>query len=179
MPFEQAGQPARLGPAPATLGRESEIRNEFLGDGDARSVARLVVVMKQTEIELGSALGRMKGPLPRLQPRVKGLVGALLRHRDMEEVDRPLGGGSDAFQHLDQDGGVLRLHEVLVGRRAVAEVVAQLDARRHRLAEAVPTGVRSEEHTSELQSRRDLVCRLLLEKKKESSTLMNRANTTT
>src|SRR5215469_17305173 len=28
------------------------------------------------------------------------------------------------------------------------------------------TGPRSEEHTSELQSRRDLVCRLLLEKKK-------------
>src|SRR5690349_23477979 len=28
------------------------------------------------------------------------------------------------------------------------------------------TDVRSEEHTSELQSRRDLVCRLLLEKKK-------------
>src|SRR5690349_24003345 len=29
------------------------------------------------------------------------------------------------------------------------------------------TRVRSEEHTSELQSRRDLVCRLLLEKKKK------------
>src|SRR5690349_24220135 len=29
---------------------------------------------------------------------------------------------------------------------------------------------RSEEHTSELQSRRDLVCRLLLEKKKKSRT---------
>src|SRR2546421_6212445 len=29
-----------------------------------------------------------------------------------------------------------------------------------------PKGVRSEEHTSELQSRSDLVCRLLLEKKK-------------
>src|SRR5690349_21866359 len=29
-----------------------------------------------------------------------------------------------------------------------------------------PAKVRSEEHTSELQSRRDLVCRLLLEKKK-------------
>src|SRR2546421_6866663 len=28
------------------------------------------------------------------------------------------------------------------------------------------TGVRSEEHTSELQSRSDIVCRLLLEKKK-------------
>src|SRR5690349_7447530 len=30
-----------------------------------------------------------------------------------------------------------------------------------------PAGDRSEEHTSELQSRRDLVCRLLLEKKKK------------
>src|SRR5437667_6131954 len=29
-----------------------------------------------------------------------------------------------------------------------------------------PTGTRSEEHTSELQSHHDLVCRLLLEKKK-------------
>src|SRR6266496_5231496 len=32
---------------------------------------------------------------------------------------------------------------------------------------AVPRAGRSEEHTSELQSRRDLVCRLLLEKKKK------------
>src|SRR6266496_820856 len=31
---------------------------------------------------------------------------------------------------------------------------------------------RSEEHTSELQSRRDLVCRLLLEKKKQEETRM-------
>src|SRR5438874_11956120 len=30
-------------------------------------------------------------------------------------------------------------------------------------------GLRSEEHTSELQSRRDLVCRLLLEKKKKKN----------
>src|SRR5438874_9998415 len=34
----------------------------------------------------------------------------------------------------------------------------------------VPKETRSEEHTSELQSRRDLVCRLLLEKKKYKST---------
>src|SRR5690349_23707701 len=34
-------------------------------------------------------------------------------------------------------------------------------------ARSVPAQ-RSEEHTSELQSRRDLVCRLLLEKKKQS-----------
>src|SRR5437868_7698634 len=34
------------------------------------------------------------------------------------------------------------------------------------IARAAPTHTRSEEHTSELQSRFDLVCRLLLEKKK-------------
>src|SRR5690349_23955129 len=33
-------------------------------------------------------------------------------------------------------------------------------------------GERSEEHTSELQSRRDLVCRLLLEKKKKKKIIM-------
>src|SRR5690349_23097329 len=38
----------------------------------------------------------------------------------------------------------------------------------HRRRPAVPArSRRSEEHTSELQSRRDLVCRLLLEKKKK------------
>src|SRR5438874_10246571 len=38
--------------------------------------------------------------------------------------------------------------------------------------------LRSEEHTSELQSRRDLVCRLLLEKKKKKKkTNNNRQNT--
>src|SRR2546421_9446896 len=35
-------------------------------------------------------------------------------------------------------------------------------------------GLRSEEHTSELQSRSDLVCRLLLEKKKNKHTLISR-----
>src|SRR5438874_2731482 len=37
----------------------------------------------------------------------------------------------------------------------------------YRLAQRTGRDDRSEEHTSELQSRRDLVCRLLLEKKKK------------
>src|SRR5450432_4662138 len=41
----------------------------------------------------------------------------------------------------------------------------------HRDAQIWPSlGKRSEEHTSELQSRSDLVCRLLLEKKKNTKT---------
>src|SRR3712207_8518203 len=43
-----------------------------------------------------------------------------------------------------------------------------------RLAEDV---TRSEEHTSELQSRQYLVCRLLLEKKKNTPTCMNTSRT--
>src|SRR6266576_547559 len=57
------------------------------------------------------------------------------------------------------------LHDALPlsgAHRAVQQVrrAAGLLRSRHRAADR---GVRSEEHTSELQSRRDLVCRLLLE----------------
>src|SRR5947199_1283920 len=43
---------------------------------------------------------------------------------------------------------------------------------RHDLFDAICAAVRSEEHTSELQSLRHLVCRLLLEKKKKPSRLI-------
>src|SRR2546422_5796395 len=41
----------------------------------------------------------------------------------------------------------------------------------HKLFDEVNEAVRSEEHTSELQSRLHLVCRLLLEKKKKNNEL--------
>src|SRR2546422_7203798 len=41
------------------------------------------------------------------------------------------------------------------------------------LSNPPPTAVRSEEHTSELQSRLHLVCRLLLEKKKKTELSIN------
>src|SRR5690349_23933665 len=46
------------------------------------------------------------------------------------------------------------------------------------LARVQETMARSEEHTSELQSRRDLVCRLLLEKKKKRKKKTNTKTTT-
>src|SRR5262245_64668816 len=55
---------------------------------------------------------------------------------------------------------------ILVGSATVNWALA-LAARRAML-DGSPTGDRSEEHTSELQSLRHLVCRLLLEKKKEA-----------
>src|SRR5687768_18199532 len=45
--------------------------------------------------------------------------------------------------------------------------------------EITPKKARSEEHTSELQSRLHLVCRLLLEKKKKKKTIQSRTAYTT
>src|SRR5690349_23146047 len=52
---------------------------------------------------------------------------------------------------------------------------ASIEGRMHQRKRADRAGQgRSEEHTSELQSRRDLVCRLLLEKKKNDDTFGSR-----
>src|SRR2546421_8630679 len=50
--------------------------------------------------------------------------------------------------------------------------LVRLGGLRRRLSRQRPRG-RSEEHTSELQSRSDIVCRLLLEKKKRSMIVNN------
>src|SRR2546428_5956787 len=57
-----------------------------------------------------------------------------------------------------------------LARLALQPKAGQLDLARARPVEVKLTGfrLRSEEHTSELQSRSDLVCRLLLEKKKNT-----------
>src|SRR5204863_9810631 len=52
-------------------------------------------------------------------------------------------------------------------RPADTPLARRLRHRGHCELTSVPGCRRSEEHTSELQSRRDLVCRLLLEKKKK------------
>src|SRR2546421_2128646 len=59
---------------------------------------------------------------------------------------------------------LLHLHAQLAHRDAA--LAAALFERRIAF-DLVPGAKRSEEHTSELQSRSDLVCRLLLEKKKK------------
>src|SRR5256885_5306740 len=66
----------------------------------------------------------------------------------------------------------LSLHDALpiyrpCGRRRLSPP----EARRSMPAGGAPSRARSEEHTSELQSPCNLVCRLLLEKKKKKKTL--------
>src|SRR5690606_20609881 len=65
---------------------------------------------------------------------------------------------------LEQLGGVVVAERLGQGaHRAVARDLVMLDF----LGGGDQRSVRSEEHTSELQSRENLVCRLLLEKKKK------------
>src|SRR5690349_22909780 len=70
----------------------------------------------------------------------------------------------------------LSLHDALpiFADRLLARGLAALALLPGELLVLVPADLleRSEEHTSELQSRRDLVCRLLLEKKKHNRTLL-------
>src|SRR5204862_6503032 len=75
------------------------------------------------------------------------------------------------FRSLAQGTGLFNLSRQLGGSFGIAIAATLL----HRFGEQSLDGLRampkrSEEHTSELQSRRDLVCRLLLEKKKQKGT---------
>src|SRR5690554_7124412 len=56
--------------------------------------------------------------------------------------------------------------DLLVEQGGVRGVITQIGIRFFAENVVLTTGTRSEEHTSELQSRPHLVCRLLLEKKK-------------
>src|SRR5690349_24824137 len=68
---------------------------------------------------------------------------------------------------LEQPSHVAHRHGVVVLDSKCSGIVesAVADKEQHR---------RSEEHTSELQSRRDNVCRLLLEKKKSNASITDR-----
>src|SRR5690349_25070610 len=63
----------------------------------------------------------------------------------------------------------LSLHDALPISRGLRCRIASLPVCRCSGTRRHPVAARSEEHTSELQSRRDLVCRLLLEKKKKNT----------
>src|SRR5207253_2129663 len=88
-------------------------------------------------------------------------------------------GMSEEFQqhwagtHFFNPPRYLKLVEVIPGPKTSREVIETLNEFCDRrlgkgvvIAEDTPNFIRSEEHTSELQSRGHLVCRLLLEKKK-------------
>src|SRR5690625_6571474 len=81
----------------------------------------------------------------------------------------------DAHGHV-MGLGLSRLRADLTGAASIEEVLQRLEAHAEKLPDdawLVGRGWRSEEHTSELQSRGHLVCRLLLEKKNKTQMCMS------
>src|SRR5690625_5594297 len=76
----------------------------------------------------------------------------------------PVVQGVDVRADQQQIAGGLDREEPVASHHDRSRAVEHLDGRAHRRLDLVD--LRSEEHTSELQSRGHLVCRLLLEKKK-------------
>src|SRR5262245_63311640 len=108
-------------------------------------------------------------------PGASGEIGVLARHAPLVamlkagEIRIKSGGAWQAFAagpgyfKVQQDRAL-----VLVDDAVRAEDIDVDEARREaEEARALLEQIRSEEHTSELQSLRHLVCRLLLEKKKK------------
>src|SRR2546428_4243325 len=115
--------------------------------------------------------------IPRVEPR---LLGARILHDlDVEVVvNRGVVYEPDPLPWIKETQGDFRIQNiVLVGGESsqlsypgpsVVEAAEQIRSARPEMCLGgitIPSRLRSEEHTSELQSRSDLVCRLLLEKK--------------
>src|SRR5207249_9373119 len=87
-----------------------------------------------------------------------------------QELELPTPFAREPLVHLqDLEANRAQHDEDESGRRCLREQANQRRQAAQRLGGlATPVGLRSEEHTSELQSRFDPVCRLLLEKKKRT-----------
>src|SRR3712207_7125116 len=93
-----------------------------------------------------------------------GGMGATLEAFDLSlEKDYQRPGRAHEILNLNRPDVIQGVHESMV--EAGAEVVETNTFQASRIK------LRSEEHTSELQSRQYLVCRLLLEKKKKKKTI--------
>src|SRR5690625_3933104 len=112
--------------------------------------------------------GASAGPGDRAaRPAVVGHRGAALvsPENTLASFRRALDDGAQLLEcdvHLSADGELVVMHDQTIDRTAEASSPLRSGA----IAELTRAELRSEEHTSELQSRGHLVCRLLLEKKK-------------
>src|SRR2546421_12561384 len=112
-----------------------------------------------------SRIGCCSGATRRVQPKrswARTSPGCWRRSGPLRQRDAAQTSGGRARQGIEQHAGELRSDAGFL----VLEVYEHVAASGSPGADGVRPA-RSEEHTSELQSRSDLVCRLLLEKKKK------------
>src|SRR2546422_5066382 len=158
------------------------------GVGTLLALLTLAIVTNKALREMGEALERHRRAL--LEPAVFEYLGATsskalldylpksLSRRDRRLVERILLEAASFTKGEARD----RITAACESLGSVREAIRGLRSRRwwKRADAAEKLGLmrRSEEHTSELQSRLHLVCRLLLEKKKKLKYSANRAKRT-
>src|SRR5690349_2308367 len=100
---------------------------------------------------------------------VQTVFGRIVRPRRLVELERETietpDGDELVLDHLPAAGHEPTAHFILLHGLEGSSNSVYMQG----LLSAIARRGRSEEHTSELQSRRDLVCRLLLEKKKKKT----------
>src|SRR6266540_4654998 len=137
--------------------REGQLQRLDQQGGRGRLVARLARDPNQflSTIQIGITLAGFLASAAAAVALAEPLVGPL----------GFLGGAAEAVAVVAVTA-VLSYVTLVVGELAPKRVALQRPERWATVAARPLTLVRSEEHTSELQSHHDLVCRLLLEKKK-------------
>src|SRR5690606_40382118 len=141
---------------------DSEDLAADLSEGDLRNsyVIDESIVSAYAMLKLDSSLGGM--PLRgNLGVRAAQTEQKSSGHASVSGETLPVSFTSDYTDVLPSVNFALNLTNDLVTRVAVAKVITRPDLQD-----------RSEEHTSELQSRENLVCRLLLEKKKNKKNII-------
>src|SRR5262249_32734963 len=104
---------------------------------------------------------RVKGTSERTTPPVATLI---LFSPSGKELARPT--GPELARQKVMNGGTYRFSDLTPGEYELAVEIDMHEVSRTRIFLSSLHAPRSEEHTSELQSLTDLVCRLLLEQKK-------------
>src|SRR5438034_10778486 len=147
------------------------ILSVFLLVGLYNSLVRLKVQCDNAWADIDVQLKRRYDLIPNLVETVKGYAGH--EKGTLEAVITARNRAMTATSPADKAQAENMLTGALKSLFALAEAYPQLRAiesftsLQNSLTQIEDTVQRSEEHTSELQSHSDLVCRLLLEKKKE------------
>src|SRR3989454_4334055 len=121
---------------------------------------------------------RRPSSVPAVGPgSVAGAIRVRAAYRTVPQIQTPTAAARKAIRNSDAESNgncasccAIPTWNGLIGLKAAPTAAAP------RLIATATTGRRSEEHTSELQSPCNLVCRLLLEKKKKHGSITGKSN---
>src|SRR2546422_470146 len=158
----------------AGQGDAANLLKPALARGELRTIAATTWSEYKKYFEKDAALARRFQVVKVEEPAeqqcmvmLRGIVGSLEKHHNVRILDEAVQSATK-FSHRYLAGRQLPDKAVSVLDTACARLSLGQNATPPQIEDATRQFDRSEEHTSELQSRLHLVCRLLLEKKKKT-----------